>query len=189
VNALLTVMTKRPNKAIHFNDGVTVLALERKDGTVMPCYLDTKNYDLVKRYRWHVQKVRGMFYADTTLPRVNGKVPHLTMHKLVLPLSDGSTPDHFDQNGLNNRKSNLRPASTSQQNTNRKKPVNNTSGYKGVSLNAKSGKYHATIQTGGKRKWVGQFASATEAAIARDAVAKELQGKFAVLNFPQKATA
>jgi hypothetical protein len=29
----------------------------------------------------------------------------------------------------------------------------------------------------------------TEAAVARDAVAEELQGKFAVLNFPKKATA
>jgi hypothetical protein len=147
-------MTKQPNKAVHFSDGVTVIALERKDGVVMPCYIDTKNYDLVKGYRWHVQKVRGMFYADTTLPRVAGKVPHLTMHELILPLSGDATPEHLDQNGLNNRESNLRAASTAQQNTNRKKPVNNTSGYRGVSFHAKSGRYQASIQANGKKVWV-----------------------------------
>src|SRR6266487_5257655 len=44
---------KGPNKAIHFDDGVTILALERKDGSVLPCYLSTSKYELIKGYHWH----------------------------------------------------------------------------------------------------------------------------------------
>ena len=85
------------------------------------------------------------------------------------------------------KSSNLRPASTSQQNVNRKKSANNITGYHGVSRHKASGTYRVSIQKDGKRNWVGQFDSAIEAAIARDAVAEKLHGKFAVLNFPEKA--
>jgi hypothetical protein len=45
-------MYKGPNKVIHFLDGVSVLAIERQDGTVLPCLIDTVDYPLVKDFSW-----------------------------------------------------------------------------------------------------------------------------------------
>ena len=55
------------------------------------------------------------------------------MHQLLLAVEDGMFPDHANRNGLDNRRSNLRPATTGQNAINKAKRRDNTSGIVGVS--------------------------------------------------------
>lgn len=89
--------------------------------------------------------------------------------------------DHRNGNGLDNRRSNLRLATQAQNMSNRGRPTNNTSGYKGVSA-GRLGGWRAYITSRGKRLDIGTFASKEEAAEAYNAKALELHGEFARLN-------
>jgi hypothetical protein len=103
------------------------------------------------------------------------------MHRLIA----GFPPfrlDHRNQNGLDNRKRNLRRATRSENAANKAKPKNNTSGYKGVSWHALSNKWRAYIKVNQKWKHLGLFSSAKAAAKAYDLAARRWFGKFAYTN-------
>ena len=105
-------------------------------------------------------------------------------------LPDAEMIDHRDGNGLNNRHTNLRPATDSQNQANKRKPKNGvTPSFKGVFWHGRDMKWAARIRVNGKRKYLGYFHSEVEAARAYDAVALLHFGEFAKLNFPleQKA--
>lgn len=90
--------------------------------------------------------------------------------------------DHRDNNGLNNQRRNLRPATKRTNGQNRGPNKNNTSGYKGVSR--ADSKWVAEIKVGPKRLRLGRFATPQDAAIAYDKAARTHFGSFAFLNFP-----
>jgi len=81
---------------------------------------------------WSAHYGYGQYYARTTDRR------HLLMHRIIMermnPGFKGEI-DHVDRNGLNNQYSNLRIATRSQNQANRKLNENNNSGYKGVHWN------------------------------------------------------
>lgn len=107
-------------------------------------------------------------------------------HRLAWLYMTGEWPesciDHIDNIKDNNKFSNLRQASPSQNQIN--KIVPNTTGFRGVSLHG--GKYNAIISSKGKQYYLGRFNTAEEAAKAYDEKAKEWHGKFAILNFPEE---
>jgi len=89
--------------------------------------VDDEDYDRLIRYKWYTENpYPGIFYA-----RASNK-NKVFMHHMVL----GGRPkqlgvDHCNRNGLDNRKCNLRWATTSQNQWNRKIEMG-TSKYKGV---------------------------------------------------------
>jgi hypothetical protein len=87
--------------------------------------------------------------------------------------------DHRDGNSTNNRWSNLRQATASRNNANRRRPGNNTSGYKGAVLCRKSGRWHAFIRSRGRRIYLGSFSTPQAAHAAYVTAARKLFGKFA----------
>ena len=89
------------------------------------------------------------------------------------------TIDHRDGDVSNNRWNNLRRATASQNNANRCRPRQNTSGYKGVYLCRKSGKWRAGIGRNGKTIHLGRFATPQAAHAAYLAAARKLFGEFA----------
>lgn len=102
------------------------------------------------------------------------------------PLTATQQVDHIQQaNGSHaqDRLSNLRIVSHSQNLMNQVIRSNNTSGYKGVTLNKRDDKWQAQIMSGGRRKYLGGFTTPEAAALAYDKAAKELHGEFAKLNF------
>ena len=120
---------------------------------------------------------RGLvFYAVRSLP---GQ-PKQGMHTF---LTGWSRVDHINGNGLDNRRSNLRPASRSQNGANRGAPSNNTSGFKGVTRFRL--KWMAKIQVHGRTIHLGLFATPQEAARAYDTAALEHFGEYARPNFPK----
>lgn len=106
-------------------------------------------------------------------------------HRLAFLYMTGSIPtvvDHRDQNKLNNRWENLRPAAGSKNQHNVGLRSNNSTGFKGVSYHKGSGKFQAKIGHKGKRIFIGRFDTAEAAALAYNEKAFEIHGEFACLN-------
>lgn len=76
-----------------------------------------------------------------------------------------------------NRISNLREATRSQNAMNARKQRDNTSGFKGVSR--WRGKWQAKIQRDGKQRFLGAFSTPQDAALAYKNAAINLHGEFA----------
>jgi len=97
---------------------------------------------------------------------------------------DAPRYDHFDHDGLNNSRLNLRPCTASQNNCNQRKGGGTSSKYKGLTWIPKRKKWKVMICVNGKNKFVGEFSDEVEAAKAYDAAARKYHGEFALLNFP-----
>lgn len=103
-------------------------------------------------------------------------------HRLAWAITYGIWPnqiDHINMDRGDNRLSNLREASISENNRNRKKQSNNTSGFKGVTWNKAANKFQAKITTNKKTKSLGYFRSAEEASLAYMAAVKGEHNEFA----------
>jgi AP2 domain/HNH endonuclease len=87
--------------------------------------------------------------------------------------------DHRDGDATNNRWSNLRRASASQNGANRGRSRQNSSGYKGVSLCRRSGRWEAYITKKRRRMHLGTFDTPEAAHDAYVAAARKLFGEFA----------
>jgi hypothetical protein len=134
-------------------------------------------------YSWRVTVDRsGHRYARRSI-RTGHKVRDILMHREISKAAPGTMVDHKDGDGLNNRRSNLRLATDSQNQWNRKsKRAGTYSRYKGVSWYKAYGTWMAEICKDGVRTYLGQFASEVEAAKAYDRAALEAFGEFAHVN-------
>lgn len=92
--------------------------------------------------------------------------------------------DHVNGDKADNRLSNLREASRSDNGRNKGRQANNTSGYMGVSRHRRW--WLARITYNGARHELGYFKCKVAAARAYDAAAREQHGEFARLNFPNE---
>lgn len=101
----------------------------------------------------------------------------------LLGLNGNLTCDHINKNKHDNQRRNLRVATQQQNNCNVNRRKDNTSGYKGVYFNKPIQKYVALIKVNGKRKHLGCFVEAVNAAKAYDEAAKQFHGEFAATNF------
>ena len=108
------------------------------------------------------------------------------MHRLIINAPRNLLVDHFNHNTLDDRRTNLRLASSFQNQCNvpGKKRKNSSSKYRGVSRNKRSPGWIARIQVNGKRIALGTFKTRREAARAYDSAARKYHGQFATLNFP-----
>lgn len=92
--------------------------------------------------------------------------------------------DHINRNPLDNRKSNLRYATVSQNMRNRQKPKSRkfTSMYKGVCFSKSKNRFVAAIAINKVTVRLGSFVNEADAALAYNKAAKKYHGAFAVLN-------
>jgi hypothetical protein len=113
---------------------------------------------------------------------INGKRKLLLAHRLAWYMNHGVLPkqqiDHIDQKTPNNAISNLRPCTNSQNNMNKGKQENNTSGFRGVSWIKQRQKWQAQIRINGRLKYLGAFTTPQEASAVYEAKSKELFGEF-----------
>jgi hypothetical protein len=88
------------------------------------------------------------------------------LHRIIFLLHHGFLPDcidHIDRDKRNNRIENLRQVTFSQNQMNRGKQKNNTSGFKGVSWHSDISKWGASIKIDKKQKHLGYFQTAEAA--------------------------
>lgn len=142
--------------------------------------VDADDRDLVAAYHWHAARRPNTVYVAHSKPRPARGM--LLLHRVVCAAPPGVEVDHRDGNGLNNRRANLRLATSGQNKANSRKRGGTTSQYKGVSWFQRTGKWHAEIQAHGQRHYLGYFYEETEAAAAYDAAAIEIWGEFAQVN-------
>ena len=133
-----------------------------------------EDYDWLMQYKWSASKSGGNFYATTSTSK---RIP---MHRMILGLTNPKIKgDHKDRDTLNNQRSNLRKATNSQNQMN-KKPCGKSK-YLGVSWHKT--KWKASISIAGKTMHIGLFDSEIDAALAYDNVARKAHGEFANPNF------
>lgn len=105
------------------------------------------------------------------------------LHRFVLNAPDRINVDHVKRDEtLNCTRRNIRLATPGDNQHNRGKPKNNTSGYKGVSFAKSLEKWTAQISVNGKRIHIGDFNTPEQAARAYNRKAKKYFGRFAYLN-------
>ena len=107
------------------------------------------------------------------------------LHRLAWLYMTGDVPvhvDHRDRNKQNNAWGNLREATCSQNAGNSGMHSHNKSGFRGVSHNTRSGKWHAQIKIKGKQTYLGRFDTPEEAAVCYNKAAEEHFGEFATTN-------
>jgi hypothetical protein len=139
--------------------------------------VDAEDYEELSKYKWRASHHGRIVYA-TCVRR--GRVTY--MHRMIIKARKGVLVDHADGNGLNNRRSNLRPCNHRQNRAN-VGPRGGASGYVGV-WQCK-GRWVARITSRGKYYHLGTFNDPIEAARARDRKAYELNGEHAYINRPQ----
>jgi len=104
-------------------------------------------------------------------------------HRIIWLIVYGDWPahhvDHINGDSTDNRLCNLRDATHSQNQANRKRRRNTASGHKGVSWHQQTGKWRASVIKDGKRHSAGLHDTPELAAKAYLSKATELFGKFA----------
>ena len=131
-----------------------------------------------KRPNWD-----GRWYAHAAPIGAPRSAAEVRLHNLILDLK---WVDHIDGNGLNNRRSNLKPCTNAlnQQNSGSRC---GSSQYEGVSWNTRKGSWLVQFRFDGRYHYVGYFRDEDSAAHAYDAAVLPLAGEFARLNFPKGA--
>jgi hypothetical protein len=87
--------------------------------------------------------------------------------------------DHRNGDRADNRWSNLREATRTQNNGNGKRPRNNSTGFKGVHFFKQTGRYQAGITVDGRRQHLGYFSDPEDAHAAYLNAAEKYFGEFA----------
>jgi len=163
--------TRHNEIEIKGNDCLVQLYNAKGDNSAVTV-VDADDFELIKKHKWCLAHDR---YVCTT---VNKKKTYLSRY-LMNP-ADGVEIDHKDRDPLNNRRSNLRIATSSQNsaNTDRK----NASGFRGVHWNENNLNWRSRIQHEGDIYEIGSFSNKEDAALAYNEKAYELFGEFAILN-------
>jgi AP2 domain. len=122
--------------------------------------------------KWYAVRNNNKWYAVHHKKKTD---PLILMHRKLLGVS--SLIDHRNGDGLDNRRSNMRPATFAENAANSKTPRNRW-GYKGVAWCPKWKKWNAKISIGNKRKMLGWFDSPAEAGEAYKRAAISARGQF-----------
>jgi hypothetical protein len=140
--------------------------------------VDDELYEYLSQWKWFYHK-NG--YAMRSY-RENGKYKKERMHRSVLRAPDGYDVDHINGDKLDNRKSNLRSATRSQNNYNKSVQRNTTSGFKGVSWSKQRNKWRSRIFVDKREMHLGFFEYKIDAAMAYNEAALKYHASFANLN-------
>ncbi len=156
--------------------------------------IDDADVALVIPYRWYAIKNRksqyDLWYA---MAKINGHTAY--MHRLIMGAPAGKQVDHKDQDGLNNRRSNLRLATPTEQARNsraRRKRAVKHSRFKGIHWHTTKkhtrngvktyGRWRAVIQLPGAKLIIRYAKTEEEAVRIYNSLVKEHFGEFAKPN-------
>ena len=152
--------------------------------------VDADDYAWLSRWKWTFRPSdrgsRGYAVRNVHYYRSDGKRSSrpINMHREILGLSprDPRLCDHINGNPLDNRRSNLRMCTQSQNLANTRRRRNARSRYRGATWHRQRRKWRARIKHRGREIHLGLYQTEREAVLAYNAKATELYGEFARLN-------
>jgi hypothetical protein len=146
--------------------------------------VDDEDFDYLNQWKWYVNEWKGGKYYAVRNVRKNKKyIGYESMHRLLSNNNDKKlVTDHINGNTLDNRKSNLRICSISENCKNSIVQKNNKTGFKGVRYRKDNNKYRAEIYNNNIRYNLGTFIDPIDAARAYNDAALKYHGEFANLN-------
>lgn len=147
----------------------------------MTALVDDDDFGRVSQFKWHCLR-QDQLYAIRHFPRVGKVYRSERLHRFILQVPKGMDIDHINGNGLDCRKSNLRIATKSQNQANRKKYSKYP--YKGIKSMRK--RWQARITKDRVQHFLGTFDTPEQAANAYDVAARKFHGEFACVNFPNE---
>ena len=149
------------------------IPLGGKKGKGKFAIVDDKNFSKLNKYKWHLISIG---YAETKIGD-----DRFYMHRMIMHVTSRLQVDHINHDILDNRESNLRLVTVSQNHMNMRKH-RGSSKYKGVSWNKKLQKWETYININYKRYRIGFFKEEKDAARAYNLKAIELAKEFSKLN-------
>jgi hypothetical protein len=168
---------------IRFGSNIRLIPLTRNKFAIV----DAADYERLTGFNWSARYGTHTWYAVRCARVGERSKRHLVwMHNVILPPPRGKIVDHFNHNGLDNRKTNLRVATRGQNTCNCRKRKGCSSRFKGVSFHKnRRGRKHwdGYINVNSRRISLGRFMTEAEAARAYDEAAKKYHKEFARLNF------
>ena len=147
--------------------------------------VDDEDYERITALKWtaNLQKRRGDAWYAARNDRRRGINRTILMHRVILDAPPGMQVDHVNGDGLDNRRSNLRLCSASENSHNARKRRGVTSSqFKGVTWRKDSQKWRARIRSNHRLILIGQFDTEEAAALAWNEAAIKYHGAFARLN-------
>ena len=152
------------NTVVVDGDSLGIVLTDRRGVETARAWIDADDWPLLRHVRWAADARRHTTYVSGTERSSRRSV---RLHALLFP--DADEVDHFDGDGLNNRRSNLRPCTRVEQMQNIAHVGRER--LRGVCFNPRGGSvarpWVAMCQSRGVRHWIGHFATEDE---AREAV-------------------
>jgi len=154
-----------------------VKIIELSNGSIT--VVDSDLHEWLSQWKWKLSDNGYAFRYE----RIGGTQLKIYLHSVVNQTPTGLKTDHKNGIKLDNRRSNLRSATSFQQAQNCRKHLRGQthSRFKGV-WKVNTGKWVSQITAGKKKIHVGTFPSEQEAAAAFNVAALEHHGEFARLN-------
>lgn len=138
--------------------------------------VDDEDFGFLSQFKWCATTGRSeLYYAVRNSPRGSGPRKHIQMHRLLCSVPEGFQVDHINGDSLDNRRSNLRPATNGQNNVNQGPRSNNKSGFRGVHWFKKTNRWRCSAG----QKHIGYFKDPRVAAEKYNEEIVRLYGPYA----------
>lgn len=144
--------------------------------TNKPFIFDIDDFEKVSKYHWYEEN-NG--YIRSSGKKKEDKI---FLHRLIMGLPDDMNTDHINHDTFDNRKSNLRVVTTSQNAMNSIKRSNNTSGATGVVWVKNRNNWKAEIKVNNNTIYLGSFEKFEDAIKIRKDAEEKYFGKFSYDN-------
>lgn len=163
---ILEFSTKDTNEIVENGDYFSVILRNKKREVVGETIIDKYHIELVRSRTWCLNSV-GYAVSDNIL-----------LHRFILNPNNNEIVDHIDGDKLNNRTSNLRIVTKSQNAMNSKIRANSRTGITGVHFDKRDSVYQAYISVNGKKLNLGRFKNIEDAKSARLSAEIEYFGEY-----------
>lgn len=139
--------------------------------------VDDEDFAELSRFKWQFSCGYAKRSASAQ-ERREGLPTSINMQRQILGFPEGMDTDHINGDKLDNRQSNLRVCSHTENTRNRRKYDHNQSGHVGVHWQSKNKKWVAQIKVNQQVKYLGIFEDIKEAIAVREKAAKQYFGEY-----------